>query len=476
MARQLWLLRRGSMTLADFRTAKTTYSSSVARSILKLGERESPGRIVLSGSIRGDLKIDFPLSCAVVITGDIHGDVVVTEPIAGDVAIVGGIDGRFIGRSVIAGNLELSGKISHGLHLTGRIDGSISVTANFSEDVYVACSVAGNLRIQGSIQTASNQARGGNLELSERLHVAGAVEIDLQAYGNIRIDSHIEGLTLITGATTGQLEFGSRCLIGGQLRLLGTSSSIALSGSFEERVLIAPSSGATIPIRTLSGAHFYDEVEIGDRIRLDNCDFRGCTGIGNLNLSGNDLFPDGVVLANPPSASNSKLISPKELTVIYRNLRVGMEDRGSRPAAAGFYVGEMNARLALALSQPGWGRYRFDTIILGAYKAISGYGQRPARASMWFIITTVIGTILFAIGGVNLWPSYPVDQDSVLEGWTNRDRALSVLFTLRSMVSFFSAPEAKFSALEGYLQFGLRFVGPILLAQIVLSARERVIR
>ena len=52
-----------------------------------------------------------------------------------------------------------------------------------------------------------------------------------------------------------------------------------------------------------------------------------------------------------------------------------------------------------------------------------------------------------------------------------------ILFTFSSMVSFFRPPSTEYlTVFETVVQVGLRFLGPLLLAQFLFAVRERVAR
>ena len=73
--------------------------------------------------------------------------------------------------------------------------------------------------------------------------------------------------------------------------------------------------------------------------------------------------------------------------------------------------------------------------------------------------------------------SYEVDESGFFgEGWSSSGRWDLLQFTVRSMVSFLSPPQANLSNIEGWIQMALRFVGPLLIAQAVIAVRDRVAR
>lgn len=108
-----------------------------------------------------------------------------------------------------------------------------------------------------------------------------------------------------------------------------------------------------------------------------------------------------------------------------------------------------------------------EWFVLAAYRAMSGYGLRSWRALAWFVAVAIVGTAAFDINGLDLDLTAVTDRASIDETFT---------FSVRSMVSFFSPPAAELKVAEQWIQLGLRFAGPILLAQAVLALRERVAR
>ncbi len=278
---------------------------------------------------------------------------------------------------------------------------------------------------------------------------------------------------MVRGIVTGALRLGSSAVVEDRLSVTGRVSEVVLGGTIRHECVLTPGPDESaeheaIWLRSVVGARFDDEVFIGDRVRIDDCDFRQCADLGQLRLIGSDLFPTGhSVLAQQPTNQHSQALGPvpdSELATIYRQLRSNLERRNDRPSAGRFYVGETNARRRDAKTN----HRRIEWFVLSAYWALSGYGLKASRALGWFAVVAAVGSAGFLAGGLDLDPaSARVELASVLQG---------VIFTVKSMVSFFSPPTADLTEGEELIQLGLRFAGPILLAQAILAIRERVAR
>ena len=143
------------------------------------------------------------------------------------------------------------------------------------------------------------------------------------------------------------------------------------------------------------------------------------------------------------------------VAAIYRDLRAGQEGRKDEPGSADFYYGEMEMR---RLAAP---RLSGERAILEAYRWLSGYGLRASRS------LATLGALV--IGATVAFHAWLVEDPPRL--------LATLLFSLRSTVSFVREPQLEGMTLAGeYVQLGLRFAGPVLLALTVLAIRARVRR
>jgi hypothetical protein len=323
------------------------------------------------------------------------------------------------------------------LDSSASVGGTIYVPGSISEDVLLRrnTSVAKQLTVTGSV--------GGGLTAS------GRVGGDLALLG--RIGGHV----LILGQVDGSLDVAGS---------FGGAIAIA-DARVQKRVSLSPErSNTPVTLASVAGSRFDDSVFVGDGIDISSCDFRRCPDLDRFELVGVDLFPSGNwALANPPATLNRppSAIPANEIASIYRRLRSNLEQSNNRPAAGPFYEGEMTARRAAS----SWRSADWWTISM--YWAMSGYGLRAKRAFSWFIVIALIGTAMFMLNGFDLDPSEGVLEASWAAGFT---------FTVRSMVSFFSPPEADLGVAGEWVQIMLRVLGPLLIAQVVLAVRERVAR
>lgn len=152
------------------------------------------------------------------------------------------------------------------------------------------------------------------------------------------------------------------------------------------------------------------------------------------------------------------------MATIYRQLRTNLETRRNRPEASRFYRSEMNARLAAARSR-GWS---VERVVLWLYRTISMYGQSVLRPMVTFLVVSLLGAFAFSINGLDL------DPDP--NGSTSASRMATWTFAVQSMLSFFRPPVADLSTADLWVQIGLRFAGPALIALAVLGVRDKVAR
>jgi hypothetical protein len=145
----------------------------------------------------------------------------------------------------------------------------------------------------------------------------------------------------------------------------------------------------------------------------------------------------------------------EEVAALYRDLRASREGRKDEPGAAGFYYGEMEMRRLAAAP------FSAERTVLELYRAISGYGMHASRSLAALAALVFAATALFHEALVDDPP-----------GWW-----ATLLFSLRSTVSFVREPQLEGMTLAGeFVQLGLRFTGPVLLALTVLAVRAQVRR
>ncbi len=356
------------------------------------------------------------------LDADIDGDLRIAQTIPGDLAVLGSVGGHLAVLGSVGGHLAVFGSVGGNLAVSESVGGNLAVWRSVGGDLAVSGSVGGDLAVLGSV--------GGHLA------VFGSVG------GNLAVWRSVGGDLAVSGSVGGDL---------------------AVRGSVAGRVAVTPFDSFVI-LGSVRGAKFEGEVFIGDRVRVDQCDFRQCPDLDKFHFVGGDLFGEGrAELANPPLGVGGR-VPDREMATIYRQLRNNLETRKNRPASGVFYRGEMNARRADARQSGRW----VEWLVLTGYQWMSGYGLRVGPPLAWFAAIALLASVALHTGGLDLEKATDkVYAASFIE---------SVLFTLRTMLSFFSPPDAEIGVPEQVLQLGLRFVGPILLAQIILAVRERVAR
>lgn len=222
-------------------------------------------------------------------------------------------------------------------------------------------------------------------------------------------------------------------------------------------------------VATLSQARLREPIFWLEGVSLETCNFRNFSDFEQMRFVGSSLFRRNqlgrqTILTDPGGTA----MPANETATIYRELRQAYEKQGNRPGAADFYYGEMNARIKASFTDFIRAPFRNTrsivvALVVGAYWLMSGYAQRPMRSISLFIATALAATQLFLVDGFGVGPAD--------EGFTD-----TFQFSVQSMLSFFSPPEAELNYLETWLQIALRFIGPALLAQTLLGVREHVAR
>lgn len=146
---------------------------------------------------------------------------------------------------------------------------------------------------------------------------------------------------------------------------------------------------------------------------------------------------------------------PRQIAVLYRDLRRGLEARADQPGAADFYYGEMEMR-----------RHDSDTslsdrLILTLYWLTSGYGLRASRSFLLLFTLVVIATVALQKFGFTNGPV----------GWST-----AWLYVLKSVLPGFKSTGVTLTFIGECIEIAVRFVSPILLALFFLALRGRVKR
>jgi hypothetical protein len=195
----------------------------------------------------------------------------------------------------------------------------------------------------------------------------------------------------------------------------------------------------------------------------------GSSGLANLDLPpGNWRRERGrAVIADEETYLGSR---PGAVEDVYRQLRAGLEAKKEAPAAADFYIGELNARQLNAGHHDS--RNRLDHILLPVYWHVGGYGVRAVRPLAWLTAVLVATAVLLRLA--TAWFVRPADH--VLDGY-HLDRFWDALaFVMRNSISFLSAPASGLTAAGTFLFVFERYAAVALLALTVFAVRSRVQR
>lgn len=405
---------------------------------LLLTETSTVGSLLVSGEIEGVIDISGSVEESFSLIHSIVNDVIELGRVGADV---------LLSETSVIESVSISGEIQAGLKIAGKVEKQVFVSGTINENLGVSGTIAGVLGVSqgGSIKTLGIFENGS----VDRLIIdeGGAVDyIDVERSGSV-----------------------------GDLTVNGGVKEIFFNGLADRRITLSPTGLQPTTLMSISGARFDREVLIGDNVSIASCDFRQCSYMDKLHLIGGDLFPKGKrEITRTPAGHKfvkSSEIPHREMGSIYRQLRSNFEGRNDRPGAAIFYRGEMNMRRIAAQKSLRWDRGLLRRLIeitlLWIYRLVSGYGLIASLALAWFVILSFGSTWIFIYDGLDLDTSEAVLRAGLWDGWA---------FTVQSMVGFFRPPQAELSPFDQWLQIGLRFLGPLLITQVVLAIREHVAR
>jgi cytoskeletal protein CcmA (bactofilin family) len=176
--------------------------------------------------------------------------------------------------------------------------------------------------------------------------------------------------------------------------------------------------GAATPLKltSLSDASFDSTLTIGSDVDLSACQFTGAQNLDRVVLSSTTsfdaapsgrraLFEEHSWRADRRASSHWPIgrrwpafehraddVDARQLALLYRGLRKGLEDAKNAPGASDFYYGEMEMRRKTT-------RKRAEGTLLFAYWATSGYGLRASRALVTLAIALTVATAVLVIAG-----------------------------------------------------------------------------
>lgn len=496
-----WLVQRlkeGSVDLkVPSNTEGITCTGSDALRILTAADK--PGSQTWAGRVVDDLAINRRLEGHLRIDGTIDGRVTVPE------------GGAIEGSLHIGPDAVINGSVS--LAYSGKVGGGISVAkgALIEGDLRILGPVGKDVRIDGIVHGAVEMLEytsiAGNLVLLENATIGQDLVTDGRIAGDVDIRGEISANFKALGQIKGHLNVWAgpngrkQATVGGNLEIEGiVGKSLNLYGGIDGVISLQPETKEILTVTALRSAT-ESPIFIGPSVDLSHANFHEFTAFDKLRFLTDRPFASTegsrqrLTFADPTYAEQKPVgdttsvvheaegrlhdIPPAEQASIYRQLRVALEANSNRPAASDFYYGETEARRnAISHRTKKW--TSSEWWILSSYKAVSAYGTRSLRTMAWFFSIAIASAFFLAVNGIEFNPAGTggtIDREAFVNGnWSWSDRFALLLFTVRSMVSFFSPPSGNLSTTEGFLQLALRFVGPALIAQAVLALRERVAR
>jgi len=173
-------------------------------------------------------------------------------------------------------------------------------------------------------------------------------------------------------------------------------------------------------------------------------------------------------------------VNPAELARIYRSLRKAREDMRDAPGAADFYYGEMEMRRLEARQRlTAWrgagplflngGTY----VLLELYRLCGGYGVRPSRPLLLFLVLAVVGAA-WVDGGdlIHRLVSGQSDQPDLVDATFNQ----CLVFVIRSALLLPTGGSIVASTGGEWVQVAARILGPLLIGLFAFGMRARVHR
>jgi hypothetical protein len=149
-------------------------------------------------------------------------------------------------------------------------------------------------------------------------------------------------------------------------------------------------------------------------------------------------------------------LAPIQVETVYRELRRGFESKSDMPGAADFYFGEMEMRRWCGR------RSILERFFVWSYWALSGYGLKPGRALVAWLLIVSAGAAALVSFSLPL-PTGPIGASQAL------------LISVRASIPGFpSVPTA--DLVVQWIETALRVAGTVLIALFVLSARSIVMR
>ncbi len=214
--------------------------------------------------------------------------------------------------------------------------------------------------------------------------------------------------------------------------------------------------------------------------------FRFTTGLEQLRFQGDPRWPIdrwGRTVIYDQVAMEFLGVEPRQLEVLYRQLRASLEASRAGPAAADFFYGEMEARRSYtgpfgrSSSSGRRGIKRLISLrwwLLSLYKWFAGYGVRAWRSFMAYSVSVVaVAVALLAFDNALMDPN-----NSSSDGQPERISSLvdSLAFALKNSVSLFDFPNIGFQAAGTLILVAGRVLGVVFLALGIVGLRSRTER
>jgi uncharacterized protein YjbI with pentapeptide repeats len=173
-------------------------------------------------------------------------------------------------------------------------------------------------------------------------------------------------------------------------------------------------------------------------------------------------------------------VPPAEIARLYRSLRKAREDSRDSPGAADFYYGEMEMRRMYARKQlsgasgfPERALQGGNALLLELYRMLGGYGVRPSRPLVMFIVLVTAGTLIIDLGGL-------VHSSSIVSAKTTPGSAVglggSLVFVLRSALLLPTSSAVVLGTGAEWVQIAARVLGPLSIGLFGFGVRARVQR
>ena len=142
---------------------------------------------------------------------------------------------------------------------------------------------------------------------------------------------------------------------------------------------------------------------------------------------------------------------------LYRQLKKNYEEQRAYPEAGDFHYGEMEMTLRMHQEK----KERFSWMLTGAYKFLSGYGEKPGLAFVWVGVVLLTPALVYFVEKLVLAPGSGI-VSSIVESLTESLGYMTVRIAKQPA-----------SVWGKFFKFAQAILGPIQIALVALALRRK---